>query len=210
VTDASFLLEKILKSCKKSAKCALTKLDEPSYKKIWSKIASNQTRAACRSAKAKPAECVKASGKKLRQLEFILAGVARSRFQYLIDSKDCKNDDDDCQQGALTTYNKTCQKALCGKSSDCAQECKNALSSPPAKDQKIGLFEANTGIELVTRSYLLVSCFSGFGTDSVKSLNEYVVNQPSMALCENQIPSASKYGLDALNKAVNEASAKKE
>jgi hypothetical protein len=74
--DASSLLEMIHKSCKKSAKCALTKLDEPSYKKIWSTIASNQTRAACRSAIAKPAECAKASGKKLRQLEFRLAGVA--------------------------------------------------------------------------------------------------------------------------------------
>lgn len=216
VTDASSLLLTIQKKCKKSAKCALTTLNEPSYKKIWLTIGSNQTRAACRSAITKRAECAKASAIKLRKLKLILAGVAGSRFQYLIDSKACKNDDDDCQQNTLITYNKRCSKALCPKTSDCAQECKNALGNPPPKeDQKIGLFGgesdlAKRGLELVTHSYLLVSCFSGFGTDSVKSLNEYVVNQPTMALCENQIPGASKYGLDALDKAVTEANAKKE
>lgn len=62
---------------------------------------------------------------------------------------------------------------------------------------------------LATHSYLLVSCFTGFGTDSVVSLNEYVVDQPTMALCENQIPEGSRWGLIGLEKAVVEVNAKK-
>jgi hypothetical protein len=70
----------------------------------------------------------------MRKFEIILAGVAGSRFQYLIDSKACKKDDDDCQKNALITYNKRCSKALCPKTSDCAKECRNALGNLAPKE----------------------------------------------------------------------------
>lgn len=111
VLDASSLLQTIQRKCRANPTCSLTTLDSPSYKKIWSTIASNQTRVDCKSAITDPAACTKASALKLRQLEFILAGVAGSRFQYLASTKSCKTPI--CHQTAQIAYNTTCQKSLC-------------------------------------------------------------------------------------------------
>jgi len=141
--------------------------------------------------------------------------VTIARFQYLVDSKGCTKTE--CGTKALVTYNAACQKSMCPEKKDCVDVCKSALSNSKnlaavdlvEQPAELARKEEDSGLELFTYNYVLVSCFSGFGTDSMKSLNEYVVNQPTMALCEEQIPQGSTYGLNALDKAVTAANAKK-
>lgn len=52
-------------------------------------------------------------------------------------------------------------------------------------------------------NYILVSCFTGWGSVSVKFLNEYSKELPNMSTCEGLFPSHAKYGLATLDAMVD-------
>lgn len=64
------------------------------------------------------------------------------------------------------------------------------------------------GISLVSTSndynYVLVSCFTGWGTASVKLINEYTTTTPDIKTCRDMFPSTSVYSVQKLRTAVTE------
>jgi len=52
-------------------------------------------------------------------------------------------------------------------------------------------------------NYILVSCFTGWGTVSVKFLNEYTKEHPKMSTCEGLFPHHAKYSLRNLDAVVD-------
>ena len=65
-----------------------------------------------------------------------------------------------------------------------------------------------SAISLATTSndynYVLVSCFTGWGTASVKLINEYTTTTPDMQTCRDMFPSTSIYAVQKLRTAVTE------
>ena len=78
-------------------------------------------------------------------------------------------------------------------------------------DQKTKPKEKNMMLNSSTnqQEYLLISCFTGFGTSSIIYLNKYLAIKPKMTECENLFPDGSEFGLDKLQKAVTDYNAKK-
>jgi len=98
----------------------------------------------------------------------------------------------------LQNYNKWMQKSLENEG-----DSKRILSQKSAKARK------NYSIELGNTNaadydYVLVSCFTGWGTASVKFINEYTKNVPNMSVCKQLFPSSSLYSVESLNKAVDD------
>ena len=74
--------------------------------------------------------------------------------------------------------------------------------------QAFEIEDKDYSIELATTkaenyNYVLVSCFTGWGSASVKFINEYYENAPSMSVCKQLFPSTSEYGVEKLNTAVD-------
>merc|ERR1712232_554037 len=60
---------------------------------------------------------------------------------------------------------------------------------------------ADTNAEIY--NYILVSCFTGWGTASVQTLDEYHSSVPNISTCESLYPNGSEYALDTLQTAVD-------
>lgn len=63
-------------------------------------------------------------------------------------------------------------------------------------------------IDLGTQSedynYILMSCFTGFGSDSVKTLNIFSQSKPAMETCEALYRGGTEFAVDTLKKAVGD------
>lgn len=102
------------------------------------------------------------------------------------------------------SFRKPTEKEVEKKKSNLRIQNESLTGNIISEDKKIKSEEiilATTNSE--SYNYILVSCFTGWGTRSIKYFNEYVENEPTIDICKNMFPSNSDYSVESLQIAVD-------